>query len=102
MLYNPQKNPTTWNCSGNGLPESPRYHLFFPVKTTTRTVCVWGGGECVFPCISVNNIHTHHIYEYQHIHLSRLPTVLIKQNCFLIHTLKVVKLAGCPEIPFKV
>jgi len=29
-------------CSSNGLPESPRYHLFFPVKTT-RTVCECGG-----------------------------------------------------------
>ena len=33
-------------CFSNGFPESPRYHLFFPVKT--RTVCECGGwGMCV-------------------------------------------------------
>lgn len=37
-------------CSSNGLPESPRYHLFFPVKTTTRTMCECGGWRM---CVSM-------------------------------------------------
>lgn len=58
---------------------------------------------CVCVTSVYNNTHTHRIYKYQYItHLSRLSNVLIKQYCFLIYTLQVVKLAGCPEMQFKV
>lgn len=59
-------------------------------------MCLW-----VTVCIIIHI--THHVYEYQYLtHISRLSCVLIRQNCFLIHAMQVGKLAGCPEMQFKV
>lgn len=58
---------------------------------------------CVCITSISNNIHSHHIYEYQYITcLSRLSCVLIRQDCFLIHVMQVAELAGCLEMQFRV